>query len=416
MLTIPELITTLFLMVIFSYYSLIFIKRKVPKAHKKLDSITIIIPAHNEEPYLKECIESVIKAKFLGKKEIIVVDDGSIDNTSIIAERYSKKIVLIRQKHSGKSASINHALNIAKGKIIAIVDADSEIELNALEFMANELSRNKVAAATGVIKVKNRKKYVNIFVHIEQLYNSMMRSLLSKVNASVVTPGPLSMYKRKALQEIGGFSTEGFSEDVDVTIRLIRKGYIVGYCQKAVSYTNMPYDFKGFFRQRFRFARGMLNVFKRHITLKKSIIDLYTLPILVFTYIQAVIMGSFTIYQIISGYIQYFYSKGIIFSGEVFEYLLNWTTIIGLLDWIIEIFKGNVTLSAITIIGLVASLLSYPLYFYAIIKFDKKIDIWHLIAIFFIVPFWWLIMIVYILSLPELFRKKQYNIWKKNEK
>jgi len=251
--------------------------------------------------------------------------------------------------------------------------------------------------------------------HIEQLYNSLMRSLLAKINANITTPGPLSVYRRKELSEIGGFSTEGFSEDVDVTIRLIRKGYHVGFAEKAVSETNIPYDVKGFFRQRIRFARGLVNILKRHMQVNTSIIDIYTLPIFLFFYIQAVIMGSFILYQIFSGYFQYFASQGIFLSFSVLKFFFEWLSIVGFARWFLSVILGQTPLTFVTIVGIVSTLLSYPLFIIAIYKFDRKFDLWHLIPFVFMFPFWLMIMAIYILFLPEYFRKRQYNIWKKNE-
>lgn len=414
---IANLITFLFLGVILSYYLLFFIKKKKVKVTRKFSSITIIIPAHNEQRYIKECIESVKKADFEGRKELIIVDDGSRDKTFVIAKKYSSKdIKVIKTKHSGKSSSLNKALRLTSSDLVAVVDADSVIRKDSLIEISKEVSKKNTAASSCVIKVRNRKKLVCMWVHIEQLYNSLMRLLLSKVNANIVTPGPLSVYRAKELKEAGGFSKKGFSEDMDVTIRLIRKGYNVGFSDKAVSETNMPYDIKGFFRQRTRFARGMLNIFKRHMALNTTIIDLYTLPILLFTYAQAVIMGSFTIYQIFSGYNLYFLSKGIIFNFSVLKFFFEWFSIVGFLKWSFGIFAGTTSLSFANIIGISSTLLTYPLYIFSIIRFDKRFDIWHLIPIFFMFPFWLLIMIIYILCLPEMFKKKQYNIWKKNEK
>jgi len=408
------IITSVFLLIIFSYYILIFINPKKTKKEKKFSSITIIIPARNEEKYIGKAIESVLLADFNGKKQVIVVDDGSIDNTSKVVSRY-KNVQLIRTKHKGKANSLNLALSKAKGELIAVVDGDSYIKKDALQEMSKELERKNVAAATGVVKVKNRDKLVCMWVHIEQIYNSLMRLLFSKLNANIVTPGPLSMYRKKELMELGGFSTKGFSEDMDITIRLIRKGYKIGYAENAISETNMPYDAKGFFRQRTRFARGMLNIFKRHLKFNRTIIDLYTLPILLFTYIQAIIMGSFTIYQISSGYLTYFISKGIYFDFSVLKFFFEWFSIIGFVKWTFNALTGIIPLDFITMIGIISTLLTYPLYLLAIIKFDKKFDLLHLIPIFFMFPFWLLIMFIYIISLPEMFRKRQYNIWKKNE-
>jgi cellulose synthase/poly-beta-1,6-N-acetylglucosamine synthase-like glycosyltransferase len=412
----PTIITLIFLLTILSYYLLIFIRQKKAKPEHKFSSITIIIPAHNEDKYIKETINSIIEADFNGKKQIIVVDDGSIDKTYEIASKFKPKgVKVIRIKHSGKSKSINKALSVTKSDLIAIVDGDSYIHKDALKLIAAELERKNVAAATGVVKVRNRNKFICMWIHIEQLYNSLMRLLFSKINANIVTPGPLSIYRRKEIMELGGFSTKGFSEDIDITIRLIRKGYKIGFAEKAVAETNMPYDAKGFLRQRTRFAKGILNIFKRHMRLKKTIIDLYTLPLFFFSYIQAIIMGSFIIYQIVSGYFTYFVSKAIYFNLTVLKFFFEWFSIVGFIKWFFGIFSGQTPLTFVTIIGIVSTLLSYPLFILAIIKFDKKFDLKHLIPIFFMFPFWLIIMVIYILMSPNYFRKRQYNIWKKNE-
>jgi len=411
----PALITFIFLLTIMSYYALIFIKIKKPAKTQKFSSITLIIPAHNEGKYVAGAIESVLDAEFDGNKQIIVVDDGSKDKTYEIASRYKPKVELIKTEHSGKAASLNKALSIAKNDLIAVVDADSIIHKDALELMKDEIEREDIIAVTGVVKVKNRKTFIGVWLHIEQLYNSLTRLLLSKINANIVTPGPLSMYRKKELMEAGGFSLEGFSEDIDVTIRLIRKGYKIGFAENAIAETNMPYTVKEFLRQRARFARGILNIFKRHLQLNKAIIDIYTLPLFLFSYAQAVIMGAFTIYQIISGYMAYFASKSIYFNAYVLRFFFDWFSVIGFVKWAAGIITGATPLTIAAIIGIASTLLSYPLFILAIIKFDRKFDLWHLIPIFFMFPFWLLIMLIYILMLPEYFRKKQYNIWKKNE-
>ena len=79
-------ITSVFLLVILSYYVLFFLRIKKPEPSRKFSSISIIIPAHNEEDYIKEALESVIASDFDGSKEIIVVDDGSDDKTTEIAK------------------------------------------------------------------------------------------------------------------------------------------------------------------------------------------------------------------------------------------------------------------------------------------------------------------------------------------
>ncbi len=414
-----NIITIIFFLVVLSYYILIFIKPKNKKVGRTGKSITIIIPAYNEEKYIKNCISATIKADFNGQKDIIVVDDGSRDKTileikkAIQGKPNNVSVKLIKLKHGGKSNAINTALKYANSDLIAIVDADSIIAKDSLIELAKVLSPKEYAGACGVIKLKNKKKFISLWVHIEQLYNSLIRMLFSKIHANIVTPGPLSMYKRKALESIGGFSTKGFSEDVDVTIRLIRKGYKIAFSEKSITETNMPYTIKGFIMQRTRFAKGWLNIFKKHMRIRNTIIDIYSLPLMLFTYMQGVIMGIVTIYNIIHGYILYFSSKEIIFSGEVLRYFLEWFSIAGVIRWITNIINGSTELSVLVAISIIVTLLTYPLFLIAIIKYEKKLTLRHLIPLLFMSPFWLVIMIIYIINLPEYFKKHQYNIWEK---
>src|SRR3989338_916934 len=99
----PALITFIFLVTIISYYALVFIKIKKPAKEHEFSSITVIIPAHNEERCIADAIESVLNADFNGYKQVIVVDDGSKDKTYEIASRFKTKIELIKTKHSGKA-------------------------------------------------------------------------------------------------------------------------------------------------------------------------------------------------------------------------------------------------------------------------------------------------------------------------
>tara|TARA_Y100000310_G_scaffold212686_1_gene213559 strand:- start:2091 stop:3362 length:1272 start_codon:yes stop_codon:yes gene_type:complete len=411
---VPTIITFVFLIIVSSYYVLLFKKTKKPDKVKTYSSVTVIIPAHNEEKYIRECIESVKGADFEGEKEIIVVDDGSIDKTSEIVSSF-EGIKLIKSKHSGKSASLNRALMVATGELVAVVDGDSFIHKHSLQEVVNEVGGDNVAAACCPVRVRNRNKFVCIWLHIGEIYFSLLRHLFSKVNANITTPGPLSVYRKKELMDIGGFSTEGFSEDADVTIRLIREGYKIGYAEHAIAETNMPHDFKGFFRQRTRFARGLINLLKRHMQFNNKTIDYYTMPIFLFGYFQAVFMGSLSIYQITTGYYQYFFSKGIYFNFLVLKFLFEWFSVIGFARWMFSIVTGQSALSALAILGIVSTLLTYPLYIISILKFDKKFDFLHFLAIFFMAPFWLVIMGIHIVCIPEYFAKKQDNIWKKNE-
>ncbi len=251
-------VTAIFLAVILSYYLLLFLPHRPEKGRRRFRSLTVIVPAHNEERYIAGCLEKVLAARFRGRKEVIVVADGCEDRTAAIARRFPVRV--LEQRHRGKSASINRALGKATGELVAIVDADSYLEPGAFEEAVPYLRAERVAVVCSTVKVANRRTLLGMWLHIEQIYNSLVRSLFVKLNVNIVTPGPLSIYKRSAIEELGGFETRGFSEDVDIAVRLIKAGYRVEYAAKAVSATNMPVTARGFWRQRTRFARGWINI------------------------------------------------------------------------------------------------------------------------------------------------------------
>lgn len=322
---------------------------------------------------------------------------------------------MIRLKHQGKSNAINTALKSVNTDLFAIVDGDSIIEKDSLNILKKEIEKKDVVATTTVVKVKNRNKFICIWLHLEQLYNSLIRDIQSKINANITTPGPLSIYRTQIVKDIGGFSKKGYSEDMDITVRLIRTNKKVYFSNKTYSSTNMPHTFKEFSRQRKRFCQGVINIFTKHFRINKLMIDLYTFPILIFTYFQALIMGSIMLYNIINGYNKYFIQKGIYLSLNSIEFLFHWFSIAGFINWILRIFSGQEPMTMFAFFGIISTFMTLPLFLIAIIRYDKKIDFKHIFGLFFMNAFWIVVMVFQIVSFPELFNKKRKNIWKKNE-
>lgn len=107
--------------------------------------ISIIIPVYNTEKYLERCLKSV-ENQTLRELEVIVIDDGSTDNSILIEKKYENKFenfILIKQKNSGQSAARNRGIDIAKGKYIYFLDSDDSLKNNALEIMYNLIEKNK---------------------------------------------------------------------------------------------------------------------------------------------------------------------------------------------------------------------------------------------------------------------------------
>jgi cellulose synthase/poly-beta-1,6-N-acetylglucosamine synthase-like glycosyltransferase len=323
---------------------------------------------------------------------------------------------LIRTPHRGKSININAAIARAQGQLFAIVDGDSEISQNALIEMKKGLEQEKVAGVSCPIFVKNRTTHIIPWLHIEILHGTLMRLIMSKVGANICTSGQFCMFRTEALREIGGFNTQTLSEDMDISIRLIRKGYKVGFVEGARSWTNMPHSLKWLIGQRFRWCRGNLNVMLSHQKLNSSWIDLYTLPLIFFGFFQAVIMGSISLTKMTTGYWQYFASHGEYLSMPAAKFLLDWISVAGLINWSFKFAIGEIPFTPVTMCGVMAGLLTYPLYIYAIWRFERRFDLYHVVPLCFMAPYWWTISLVQIASAGVFFRPNQRNIWAKNDR
>lgn len=107
------------------------------KLHTEMPKISVIIPVYNVEPYLRECLDSVVN-QTLRDIEIICVNDGSTDNSGAILAEYAaqdKRITIITQENRGLSAARNVGMDVAKGKYIYFIDSDDYIDLDALEIL-----------------------------------------------------------------------------------------------------------------------------------------------------------------------------------------------------------------------------------------------------------------------------------------
>ena len=223
---------------------------------KKLPSISVLIPAYNEEESIRETIESVKNLEYPKELiEIIAVNDGSKDRTLEILKSING-IKILSKENSGKADSLNKALEIAKGEIIAINDADSFPEKDAFLKMVYYFKDEKVGAVTGSVFVKNRNNLLEKLQSIEYMMIAFGRKLFEYIDSVFVTPGALSMYRKSALMEVKGFDSNNLTEDIEIAWNLLSKLYKVKMCLAAKTYTIVPSNFKLWWRQRLRWDIG----------------------------------------------------------------------------------------------------------------------------------------------------------------
>lgn len=289
------------------------------KPQKNL-SLSVIIPAYNEEKGIEETIFSVLKSDYKNLKEIIVVNDGSIDNTKKIVQEIIKKypkIKLINKKNTGKADSINYALKKVKTNLVAVIDADSYIKENALRNMVAYFNNPKIGSVTGRILVRNNKNLLERLQAIEYAMIIFTRKLLEFVEGIWVTPGALSMYRTGALKEVGGFDPKNMTEDVEITWRLIKADYRIKVAVNAITYTSVPDTKRDWWRQRIRWDIGgvqTLLAYRKQI-FKKNPLGYFIIPLFavsmflgllglsIFLYVwikRLILMHSYTSYSVAS--------------------------------------------------------------------------------------------------------------------
>ncbi len=271
---------TLFLLIYFQNRKNIF---DYPKIKKKY-SISFIVPAFNEEKTIAETIEHIFNTGYKNILEIILVNDCSSDDTLKIAKgltkKYKKLKILDNKKNLGKASSLNRALKIAKGELVAVVDADSYPVRDSIDKMIGFFDDEKVGAVTCPVIVRNKNKFFEQLQAIEYTIIAFTRKLLDYVDAIYVTPGPLALYRKKALFSIGGFDTKNLTEDIEATWHLTYAGWDRRMCLSTNVSTTVPKKLKNWFVQRRRWNIGGLQcIYKYRYSLgRKGMLGWFIMP------------------------------------------------------------------------------------------------------------------------------------------
>ncbi|HSB83265.1 MAG TPA: glycosyltransferase family 2 protein [Nitrosarchaeum sp.] len=269
----PIRITLLWAMTISFWSTMLFVPMAVISKHREelqpelqsYPTVSVIIPAYNEEKVILHTIEALLETKY-PKKEIIFVDDGSKDRTLDIAMQYKDKISVLHKENGGKASALNYGLVYAKGEIIVIVDADTIIGRNSLKEIVKGFQVDEhVAAVAGNIKVRNRVNMITKCQALEYITGiQIVRRAFDIVGSITIVPGALGAFRKSILMESGSYGKDTIVEDFDQTIKLLKAGLITQGSTKATAYTEAPNTLHDFVAQRKRWYRGNIQVLRRH--------------------------------------------------------------------------------------------------------------------------------------------------------
>lgn len=238
--------------------------------------VSVLIPAWNEEVGILNTVQSVIDTQY-EKLEIIVINDGSNDRTHELVTAFIEqhqsasnsasnlaKIKYMSLPNGGKANALNRGLAQASGEFIITVDADSVMDSHAITGLLHRFNDEKVGAVAGNVIVGNRKKPLALLQQLEYLYGFFFKRADSVFNSVYIIGGAAAAYRKSILEAVGGFDEHIITEDIEMSTRILARGYKTRYAADAVVYTEGPGDWKGLCQQRLRWKFGRMLTFIKH--------------------------------------------------------------------------------------------------------------------------------------------------------
>lgn len=258
----------LFIALYFEVFLLISFFEKKPAAKtsaraSRYPMVAMIVPCYNEEKTVGKTIESLLAMDYpKDKLEIVVVDDGSRDNTRAIAEGYAAAHPQVRFFHKangGKYTALNLGIERSQGEIIGCLDADSFVAQDALIEAIKYFEQDPAAMGlTPAMRVNKPRTLLELMQAVEYTFGIFYKKMFDNMAAIDVLPGPFSLYKRGVFAAIGGFRHAHNTEDMEIAFRMHANGLKIINAHTAFVYTTVPKTVRALIKQRTRWSQGFL--------------------------------------------------------------------------------------------------------------------------------------------------------------
>jgi cellulose synthase/poly-beta-1,6-N-acetylglucosamine synthase-like glycosyltransferase len=233
--------------------------------------VSIIVPAYNESVNAVNSVNNLLKTNW-PNTEIIFVDDGSKDGTYEKihdAFQHHSRVKVFTKPNGGKASALNFGIKESKAEYVICIDADTHLHPDAIpkmmrHFMADDRNK-KVGAVAGNVKVGNLVNMLTRWQSIEYITSQNFdRKAFAWLNAITVVPGAIGAFRKQAIEDAGGFTTDTLAEDCDLSVRILRQGYTIANEYEALAFTEAPESVTMFIKQRFRWSFGVMQTFWKH--------------------------------------------------------------------------------------------------------------------------------------------------------
>ena len=240
------------------------IESRADERHEVATSpVTIVVPVYNEEAVIASALRSLLALDYPAY-DILVVDDGSTDRTLEVATAFAGRygdvhVRVVHKRNGGKASALNTGIGLATTPFILCMDGDSRLTADTLHRAMRHFADPRVGAVAGNVKVVNRN---NVWTRLQALEYieglNLARRAQGFLHAVNIIPGPIGVFRRDTLIAVGGYDTDTFAEDADLTLKILTNGWHIAYDEGAIAWTEAPENFLDLIQQRYRWTRGIL--------------------------------------------------------------------------------------------------------------------------------------------------------------
>lgn len=269
-------------------------------------AVTITVPCWNEEGTVEATVNSILKLNYPQDKiNIFLIDDGSTDNTLKVISKFSDRsnIKVFHKENGGKYTALNLALQNTKTDFFGGLDADSFADPESLtrimSFFENDPT---VMAVASSVVVHNPKNFIQNAQKTEYHMGIYLKKMLGFLGAINVTPGPLTIFRKKVFDDLGPYRHGHNTEDMEIAYRMHKNNYKIEHCNDAYVFTNTPRTIKKLYKQRLRWIYGFINntIDYRSILFRKKYgnFSIFTLPTSMISFLSVCYLFSIIFYNI----------------------------------------------------------------------------------------------------------------------
>ncbi len=274
---------------------------------KNYPTVTVAIPCYNEEQTIKKSVESLQALDYpKDKLFVFLVDDGSTDGTWDVLKKFENipGISIFKKDNGGKHTALNLALENCTSEFFGCLDSDSFVHPQALKRIMNtfENDANDMAVVPSIL-VLNPKNILQSAQKVEYEMAIYIKKMLGFMGGIHVTPGPLSIFRKKVFDELGPYRKAHNTEDQEIALRMQEHGYKIDHCPDAYVYTMTPSSVGKLYRQRLRWVYGFIKnmIDYRRLIFKRQYgtVAFFTIPSGIISIVSVLFIFSTLVYNII---------------------------------------------------------------------------------------------------------------------